>query len=372
MATKKERRRAERSRGSAASPLPGEAPSSRAEGSFELVEVVETAARRRHPPDELFPLGLNRLLLGDCLQVMRLLPSESVDLIYADPPFFSRRNHAADDAAEARSFSDVWEGGLPAYLAWLAARLSEMRRLLKPTGGIYVHLDWHASHYVKCEMDRLFGYESFRNEIFWRRDVAGKGAKRISGQWPRNADTILVYSKTEDWFFEQAYAELTPEQAANYRYREPDGRRFKTVQLGDYTEASIKRLEAEGRIYTSSTGRGYKKYYLDEARATLDTIWTDIPGFGTRTASSERLGYPTQKPEALLERIIRASCPKGGVVADFFCGSGTACAVAQKLGRRWLGCDISPAAIELASARLRRLLAPLLPDPGFTTERFRG
>ncbi len=298
----------------------------------------------------------NQLYWGDNLHVMRQLPSESVDLIYIDPPFFSGRNYNVvfGDQNELRSFSDIWDGGMPGYLIWLNARLYEMKRILRKTGTIYVHLDWHASHYVKVEMDKLFGHEAFRNEIFWRRDVAGKGAKRVSLQWPRNVDTLLMYSKGHKWQFEQASNELSPEQAMNYRYVEDSGRHFKAVQLGDYSEKSIQRMETEGLIYVSATGKKYKKYYLDEARSTVDTIWTDIPGFGTRTASAERLGYPTQKPEALLERVIRASSNPGDCVADFFCGGGTTPAVAQRLGRRWVACDQSRVAVALTKDRMTR------------------
>ena len=289
-----------------------------------------------------------RLLHGDCLEVLPTLPDASVDLIYIDPPFFTQREHSG----RAGVFNDAWPD-LPAYVDWLAARIALMHRVLAPTGAVYVHLDGRASHYLKLRCDDIFGYDNFRNEIHWRRDVAGKGAKRGSGQWPRNTDNILVYSKSAAWHFEQPFNDLTDAQARNYRYTDADGRRFKTVMLGDYSPTSIARLESEGLIYVSSSGKKYKKYFLDEARATIDCLWTDIPGFGTRTASKERLGYPTQKPEALLERIIAASSKPGDLVADFFCGSGTTCAVANRLGRRWLGCDASATAIELATSRLQ-------------------
>lgn len=237
----------------------------------------------------------NRLFWGDNLHVMRQLPTESIDLIYIDPPFFSGRQYNVifGDQNELRSFSDIWEGGMPGYLIWLNARLYEMKRLLKRTGSIYVHLDWHASHYVKAEMDKIFGADNFRNEVTWKRDAAGKGAKRISRQWPRVADTILFYSKSQEWTFEQQYTAPTQLQIKEYRYQDPDGRRFKRTTLGDYSEASIRQMEERGLIYVSKTGQKYKKYYLDEARVTVDSIWTDIFGFGVITSSKERIGYPT-------------------------------------------------------------------------------
>jgi DNA modification methylase len=299
----------------------------------------------------------NRLFWGDNLHVMRQLPSESIDLIYIDPPFFSGRQYNVifGDQNEIRSFGDIWDGGMPGYLEWLNARLFEMKRLLRPTGSIYVHLDWHAAHYAKVELDKLFGHESWRNEISWRRDAAGKGAKRISKQWPRNTDTLFWYSRSANWQFVQGYTKLTREQERVYRYiEEGTARRFKTVQLGDYSATSIARMLGEGLIYISSSGHQYKKYYLDEAQATIDGLWTDIPGFGVRTASAERIGYPTQKPEDLLQRIIDAHSRPGDVVADFFVGGGTTAAVAQRLGRRWIACDQSRVAVAVTADRLAR------------------
>lgn len=290
------------------------------------------------------------LVQGDCLAVLRDLPDGCIDLIYIDPPFFTGRNHRG--LSKAHSFSDVWDGGLEQYLDWLVERLVEMRRVLRATGAIYIHLDSRASHHVKVRCDRIFGARNFRNEIHWRRDAAGKGAKATSGQWPRNVDNILVYSKGPVWHFSQAHAPLNARQVANYRRTDRLGRRFRMVQLGDYSASAIRRLARQGLISTSSSGKKYKKYFLDEARATIDTLWTDIPGYGTRTASREWLGYPTQKPEALLERIIRASSKRGALVADFFCGSGTTCAVAKRLGRKWLGVDVSASAVRVARKRL--------------------
>lgn len=307
------------------------------------------------PNAKVSPSGTNRLIQGDCLAVLQALPAGCIDLIYVDPPFLTGRQHYSTRADPGRAepyFDDRWPGGIAAYLEWFEARLAEMRRVLAGTGSIYIHLDWRTSHYVKCMCDRLFGYDNFRNELFWRRDVAGKGAKRTSRQWPRNVDSILFYSKSDQWTFRQAYVALDARQQKVYRYTQPDGRRFKTVMLGDYSAASIERMEAEDLIYVSKSGKRYKKYYLDEAMSTVDTIWSDIPGFGTRTAARERLGYPTQKPEALLRRILEASSIVGDVVADFFCGSGTTCAVAQALGRSWIGVDVSSDAIAVAAKRL--------------------
>ncbi len=241
----------------------------------------------------------NRLIWGDNLHVMRQLPSESVDLIYIDPPFFSNRvyNVIWGDEHEERSFSDIWEGGLDGYLIWLNARLYEMKRLLKPTGSIYVHCDWHASHYIKVEMDKTFGYERFLNEIIWQYGLGGSSPKLYS----KKHDIILFYSKTNSWKFSKPMVRAT-----------------------------------------SNKMKGKMKGATD--------VW-DIPTINNM--AKERVGYPTQKPEALLERIIRASSDPGDIVLDTFAGGGTTGVVAQRLGRRWIMCDQSRVAIAVTAERLK-------------------
>ena len=227
-----------------------------------------------------------------------------------------------------------------------------MRSLLSDTGSIYVHVDPRLDFLVRSILDEVFGSDRFRNLLVWKRDIAGKGAKKRSSQWPRNADTIFWYSRSQQWFFEQQYIDLSKKQTAPYIYKESDGRRYKAVQLGDYSPKSIAKFEQEGLIHVSSTGKKYKKYYLDQAKSTVDCIWTDVLGFGTKTASKEILGYPTQKPEMLLERIVNSSSRPGDLVADFFCGSGTTLAVAEKLGRRWIGCDLGRWSVHVTRKRL--------------------
>src|SRR5439155_10731528 len=164
---------------------------------FQVVDVVKTGAEKLGEKTELLPQGRNRLFFGDCLHVMRMLPSESIDLIYIDPPFFSGRNYNVifGDKNEVRSFSDIWEGGMPGYLVWLNARLYEMKRMLKPTGSIYIHLDWHASHYVKVEMDKIFGVDNFNNEIVWH---YYNKMSPVSKCFPRGHDVILAYIKSRE------------------------------------------------------------------------------------------------------------------------------------------------------------------------------
>jgi adenine-specific DNA-methyltransferase len=244
------------------------------------------------PDPTLFPRGVARLVRGDCLSLARGLPPASIDLIYADPPFFTGRTQGLGRA----TFADDWEG-LRDYLDWLTLRLEAMRSLLKPTGSLYVHLDWHAVHYVKVELDRIFGYDHFLNEIVWLYGLGGSSAR----YWPRKHDTLLWYA------------------------RERGRHHFEAARV----PARSRRM------------RGLTKKAPD---------WWDIPALNNMAA--ERLGYPTQKPEALLERIVRAASLPGSRVLDPMCGSGTTLAVAARLGRRYAGIDASPVAFGIAARRL--------------------
>lgn len=313
---------------------------------FQKVESISFG----HP--ELPP---NRLFFGDNLHVMRMLPSESIDLIYLDPPFFSGRNYNVifGDANEVRSFTDIWEDGMPGYLMWLNARLLEMKRLLKQTGSIYVHLDWHASHYVKVEMDKIFGFENFRNSIQWKRQPP-RGAKATSGQFSRNSDTILFYSKTDNMIWNNAYKTYDENFIKSKFRKNSNGRLFRDCDLGDYSEESIKRFEAEGRIYITKNKKKRLIRYLDEEKGeAIGDIWNDIAE--VNSMAKERIGYPTQKPEALLERILKASSDENNIVADFFCGGGTTLAAAQRLGRHWIGCDTSRIAVAITADRITNI-----------------
>jgi DNA modification methylase len=257
----------------------------------------------------------NRLFFGDNLHVMRQLPTESIDLIYLDPPFFSGRQYNVifGDRNEVRSFSDIWEGGLDGYLVWLNARLLEMKRLLTSTGSLFVHLDWHAAHYVKVELDKIFGYDHFQNEIVWCYRGGGVSPKRFG----RKHDVILWYTKGPTWHFVPQYTE--------------------------YSEST--------RAVTGRTGRRVNRTEIDLDRgAHMPDWWTDINSL--QTWSPERIGYPTQKPVALVRRIIDAACPEGGVVADFFCGGGTSLVAAQTAGRPWIGADQSRVAVAITADRL--------------------
>lgn len=303
---------------------------------FQEVQRVEFGHKKAFPPTPLLPSGANRLFFGDNLHVMRQLPSKSIDLIYIDPPFFSGRNYNVifGDKNEVRSFSDIWEGGMPGYLVWLNARLYEMKRLLSPKGTIFVHLDRHASHYVKCELDKIFGSDCFINEIVWHYTGGGRSKTYFSNKH----DTILWYSKGDSWTFNIDDIRVPYKETSGY---------------------------AKGGIISASG----KKYEPNPLGTPVDDVW-DIPIINP--LANERIGYPTQKPEPLLERVIKAASREGDIVADFFSGGGTTLAVAQRLNRRWVGCDQSRIAVAITADRITRMveeqIGALFPVPDFTVE----
>lgn len=269
----------------------------------------------------------------DNKDVLAQLPSDCVDLIYLDPPFFSNRFYEViwGDEAEVRSFEDRWEGGIQVYTNWMRERMTQLHRVLKPTGSLYLHCDWHAGAYLRVMMDSVFvGRERFRNEIIWSYKYGGRPRKDFG----RKHDTILRYVKGSQWYFDELAARIPHEPASiehNYRHVDESGRRYREDNW---------------------SGKRKYRYYADEGRSRDDT-WVDIGSL--HHEDKERLGYPTQKPEKLLEVIIRASCPEGGTVLDPFCGCGTAVAVAHRLQRQWIGIDISPTAVGIMQRRLEKL-----------------
>ncbi len=338
----------------------------RAEHNAEL-SIFDTRGRQLKGWTNKLIWGDNKLVLSSLINGSLRREIEAaggLKLVYIDPPFAVGADFGFDitvgsdsvtkkqSVIEEIAYRDTWGRGISSYLAMMYERLRLIHSLLADDGSIYVHCDWRVSNALWVLLDDIFGRNKFRNIIIWKRDAAGKGAKTISRQWPRVDDSILFYSKSERYTFQQQYTEPQSLQIKEYRYQEPNGRRFKRTTLGDYSEESIARMRAQGLIYTSASGQEYKKYYLDEAKVTIDNIWNDIYGFGVNTSSKERLDYPTQKPEALLERIIKASSNEGDLVADFFCGSGTTAAVAEKLGRKWITCDLGRFAIHTTRKRL--------------------
>ena len=255
----------------------------------------------------------NKLICGDNLEELDKLPKESVDLIYIDPPFFTHKQYEVvwKDEAEVRSYKDRWEGGIEHFISWLKPRVKAMYEVLKPTGSFYIHCDWHANAHIKIMLDEIFGEENFQNEIIWAYRTGGATKRR----WSRKHDSIYFYTKTNKYTFN-----LTKERVY---YDKP----FFGPQQ-----------DAQGRWY---------------ADVLPVDVW-EIPA--VINVSKERVGYPTQKPEALLKRIIEASSSKNDIVLDAFCGCGTTVAVAQQLGRKWIGIDISPTAIKVIQRRLKRTL----------------
>ncbi|MBS1941286.1 MAG: restriction endonuclease [Bacteroidetes bacterium] len=375
---------------------------------------------------------MNQLFFGDNLEVLkRDIKDASVDLVYLDPPFNSKREYSqffkgADGKqshAQVSAFEDTWHWGpqaqgelddltkegpanvadlmvafdkllgrndLMAYLVMMTSRLVELHRVLKPTGSLYLHCDPVASHYLKLVLDAVFGVENFRSEITWQRTATHNDAKR----WPAISDVILFYSRSGSFKFKPQHRSQSDEDIeTRYRFVDKDGRRYRLGPMDApegggmaainkktgkpngwyvwkgyqppekgwrYSPDTMAELDENGLIHypTGKDGspdfdkRLAKKLYLDESKgAVIGNIWVDIPPL--QASAAERLGYPTQKPLALLERILNASSNPGDVVLDPFCGCGTAVDAAQKLGRMWIGIDITHLAITLIDKRLK-------------------
>ncbi len=322
---------------------------------------------------------MNQLILGDCLEVLKKMESESIDLIYLDPPFFSNRNYEIiwGDAGEVRSFQDRWSGGIDYYIAWLKERVQEMHRVLKSTGSIFLHCDWHASSYIQVYiLDKIFGNQNFRNQIVWKRTSTHNDAKQGARHFGRVCDFIYLYNKDAKIAkFNTIYEDYTHTYIeSTYNKVDEKGRRFKASDLsaakpgGDtlyewqgmlppkgrywaFSKENMTEFENEGRIYYSKTGKPYLKHYLDEMPGvSIDEFWSNC----NFKSKAERIGYPTQKPEALLERIIKCASNKGDIVLDPFVGGGTTVVVAEKLNRQWIGIDQSVSAIKVSEFRLYR------------------
>lgn len=357
-------------------------------------------------------LRSNRLFYGDNLTIMRNMPSNCVDLIYLDPPFNSQRSYnliyhqltGLPLPEQEEAFCDAWEMDpekeemvrrmpmvlreygadeglvtfwdawikalrntqphLLAYLVYMSFRLYEMRRILKPTGSIFLHCDQTASYYIKIIMDAVFNHTNYRNEIVWKRVGTvkgnfGQGAKAFG----RNTDMILFYSKTDKHKFNPVFTEYTEDYLSTfYKYVDASGRRYRLISMigpgGEakgnpryevlgvtkywrYSKQRMQKLIDEGMVVQTKPGAvPQRKQFLDEGKGVaLQNLWDDIPSLSA--TSPERLGYPTQKPIALLDRIIRIATDEGDVVFDPFCGCGTSIYAAHLSNRHWIGCDIA-------------------------------
>ncbi len=370
---------------------------------------------------------MNQLFYGDNLHVLREhIADESVDLVYLDPPFNSKRDYnllfkspkgqdgkaGADSQAQITAFEDSWHWGeqaerefdelvhapntdvsemmqalrrflgendMMAYLTMMANRLLQLHRVLKPTGSLYLHCDPTASHYLRIVLDGVFGKMNFKSEIIWKRTSSHGNVDRAFGD---NTDTIFYFVKGEDFIWNQLYADYSEKHlATKFASVDDKGRRYTTSDLRNpgvrpnlhypfpasngvtyqphpngwaVSREVMEQYDREGRLYfpKEPTGRMRLKRFLDETKGQkLQTLWDDIPPINSQ--AQERLGYPTQKPLALLERIIAASSNEGDVVLDPFCGCGTAVHAAQKLNRQWIGIDITHLAISLIEKRLK-------------------
>ena len=327
---------------------------------------------------------MNRLIYGDNLLTMQALlagdpqtglPSlrGKVDLIYIDPPFDSKADYRTPITLPNASFSqkptvieqfayaDTWEEGTISYLKMIYPRLMLMKEMLSEKGSIYVHIDWHIGAYVKVVLDEIFGKENFRNEIIWKRGTV-KGAKAVGNQFARNHDMILYYSKGNEYVYHTQYLPYSEEYIKQrYTKDDNDGRGPYTDQaIGTRSEDSLIEMAKDNRIFITSTGKRRVKYYLSEAKGiAMDDSWNDISE--VNSMAKENVGYATQKPEALLERIIQSSSNKGDLVCDFFGGSGTTAAVAEKLGRRWITGDVGkPASLVMRKRFIDQEVNPFL------------
>lgn len=321
----------------------------------------------------------NIVMHGECLSTCAYLKDKGieVDLVYIDPPFASgadyakkiyiRRNPLVQKAIaeaeqqldnsdmlafEEKMYGDIWDK--ERYLNWMYENLMAIKAVMSDTASIYVHLDWHIVHYVKILMDEIFGEENFINDVTWKRQTSsGFKGKTAMG---KNHDNILIYGKSEDIVYNTEYISYT-EDYINQRFTHieiVDGkeRRFKDAFLGTATtQETIETLKRQNKIYYTETGGMRLKVYLDEAPGIpLDDVWTDINAVNSQ--ADERVDYSTQKPESLLERIIKASSNEGMLVADFFGGSGVTAAVAHKLGRRFIHNDVNINSIQTTRDRL--------------------
>lgn len=307
----------------------------------------------------------NKIFWGDNLQVMSHLLKEfrgKVDLIYIDPPFDSNADYKKTittkgksasnqySSFEEKQYGDIWNND--EYLQFMYERLVVIRELLSAKGSLYLHCDWRTSHLLKLILDEVFGKANFRNDIRWKRQPP-RGAKARSGQYARSSDNILYYVRDPEqriWnpqykAYDQKYID------AKFTNVDKDGRKYRIDNIGDYSAESIANFRKEGKIYDYASGKIGLIRYLDEAKGEAITdIWVDVNEVNSQ--SNDRLDYPTQKPEQLVERVVLASTEPGDVVLDCFMGSGTTQAVAMKLGRRFIGADINLGAIQTTTKRL--------------------
>jgi len=316
----------------------------------------------------------NKLIWGDNKLILSSLKNGpireeiekagGIKLIYIDPPFdvgadFSMDIEIGDDTftkkpnvLEELAYRDTWGKGADSFIAMIYERLVLMRDLLAEDGSIYVHCDWRVTGYIRLVLDEIFGITNFKNEIIWKRGTI-KGAKAKGNQLARNHDSIIYYCKSSKIIYNRQYLPFSEEYKLRFSKNDNDGKGFyrDDQPIGTRSNDSINEMKKSGKIFVDSNGNLKIKTYLNELEGVvLDDNWNDISE--VNVMSNERANYPTQKPEALLERIIKASSNENDIVADFFCGSGTTLAVAEKLGRKWIGSDLGKFAIHTTRKRM--------------------
>ena len=354
----------------------------------------KATARQPTTPPPAAPAGRPSALLdtrvvycGDNLEQLAKLPDGCVDLVYIDPPFNSNRNYEVfwGETKEKRAFEDR-HASTQAYIDYMRPRCVQLARVLKKTGSFYYHCDDHASHYVKQMLDLIFGYNNFQSEIIWKRTSARSDANRIN----QVHDTIFLYTGSDEFTWNAVYTPLDLQYVEDkYCHADPDGRRYMLDNMTSpnprpnmmyewkghaspdkgwrYSLETMTELDAKGLVWypTAKSKRPRLKRYLDESPGIpLGSVWTDIPPVNSQ--AQERLGYPTQKPLPLLERILHASSSPNDIVLDAFCGCGTALVAAQNLGRQWIGIDISPTACRVMAKRLRDVCHMRESEPRWT------
>jgi len=300
-------------------------------------------------------LETNAIYCGDNLDVMKQFPSESVDLIYADPPFYSNKPYELiwHDGSERLAFDDRWKGGILHYIEWMESRIIQCQRLLKRTGCMYLHCDTHANHHLRLLMDKRFGEGNFVSEVYWY--YYNKMHDYRKKVWPKATDTLLMYAKDRD---------------SDYTFHMIEEDREKPVR-------QLMRKKVAGRMVNVKDAQGHVQYRVRDKKI-VDNVWRI--SMLQPADKTERTGYPTQKPEALLDRIIRASSNPDDLVLDPFCGCGTTLLAAQKMKdeddnpapRKWIGIDISPTACTIMDARLTNLgISPRLVGMPITIDSLR-
>ena len=350
---------------------------------FQVIEQVdEPRAESKKPLELQFDLfdtrgrqikgWTNKLIWGDNKLILSSLKNGplreeiekngGIKLIYIDPPFdvgadFSMNIEIGDEqftkapsVLEEFAYRDTWGKGADSFIAMIYERLSLMRDLLADDGSIYVHCDWRLNSFMRLVLDEIFGKDNFLNEIIWTRRT--NTVKAISKKFSINTDSIFIYTKTKDnYIFNIQYGEYPPEYLERFKYEDTKGK-YRWQVMATYSQERLEKLKQEDRVRFSKGAKypEFKQYIWELKGRPIENVWDDINMINAM--GSERLGYDTQKPEALIDRIIKASSNEGDVIADFFCGSGTTLAVAEKLGRKWIGADLGKFAIHTTRKRM--------------------